>query len=214
MVLNFWAGLCPPCRAEMPEFQAFANEYEGRALVLGVDLGQFFALGSEEDAVTLLNELGVTYPAGATGDANVVRELEVLGLPATFFIAADGSLHRKWQVCPERRQTCGNHRRDAGTVGRHGGNGMADNTITFGCNLSVDNFWDLPEFAKRAEDLGFDRVAIGEHVMDGQPAASHGDGIAGHGGGGGSDHAAAGAHGHRDRAAIPSGDAGQTGGNG
>ncbi|CAI8005480.1 FMNH(2)-dependent dimethylsulfone monooxygenase [Geodia barretti] len=46
---------------------------------------------------------------------------------------------------------------------------MADNTITFGCNLSVDNFWDLPEFAKRAEDLGFDRVAIGEHVMDGNP---------------------------------------------
>lgn len=97
VVLNFWAGLCPPCRAEMPEFQAFADEYDGRALVLGVDLGQFFALGSEEDAVTLLNELGVTYPAGATGDANVVRELEVLGLPATFFIAADGSLHRKWQ---------------------------------------------------------------------------------------------------------------------
>lgn len=97
VVLNFWAGLCPPCRAEMPEFQAFANEYEGRAVLVGVDLGQFFALGSEEDAVALLNELGVTYPAGATGDGNVVRELGVLGLPATFFIAADGSLHRKWQ---------------------------------------------------------------------------------------------------------------------
>ena len=46
---------------------------------------------------------------------------------------------------------------------------MADNTITFGCNLSVDNFWDLPDFARRAEDLGFDRVSIGEHVMDGNP---------------------------------------------
>ena len=23
MVLNFWAGLCPPCRAEMPQFQLF-----------------------------------------------------------------------------------------------------------------------------------------------------------------------------------------------
>ena len=96
VVLNFWAGLCPPCRAEMPEFQSFADEYAGRALVVGVDLGPFFSLGSQEDAVRLLNELSVTYPAGYTDDANVVRELGVLGLPATFFINADGSLHRKW----------------------------------------------------------------------------------------------------------------------
>ena len=97
VVLNFWAGLCPPCRAEMPEFQAFADEYAGRALVVGVDLGQFFSLGGQEDAVQLLNELSVTYPAGYTEDPNVVRELGVLGLPATIFISADGSLHRKWQ---------------------------------------------------------------------------------------------------------------------
>ena len=97
VVLNFWAGLCPPCRAEMPEFQDFADEYDGRATLVGVDLGQFFALGSEADAIALLQELGVTYPAGATDDGNVVRELGVLGLPATFFVAADGSLHRKWQ---------------------------------------------------------------------------------------------------------------------
>ena len=97
VVLNFWAGLCPPCRAEMPEFQAFADEYAGRALVLGVDLGQFFSLGGQEDAKKLLSELSVSYPAGYTEDASVVRELGVLGLPATFFIAPDGSLHRKWQ---------------------------------------------------------------------------------------------------------------------
>ena len=81
----------------MPEFQAFANEYDGRAVLVGVDLGQFFALGSEEQAIALLSELGITYPAGSTDDGNLVRELGVLGLPATFFIAADGSLHRKWQ---------------------------------------------------------------------------------------------------------------------
>lgn len=97
IVLNFWAGLCPPCRAEMPEFQHFSEEYEGRALVVGVDLGPFFSLGTQEDAMKLLNELEVRYPAGYTGDANVVRELGVLGLPATFFVNADGSLHRKWQ---------------------------------------------------------------------------------------------------------------------
>ena len=46
---------------------------------------------------------------------------------------------------------------------------MAEDTITFGCNLSVENYWDVAEFARRAEGLGFDRVAVGEHVMDGNP---------------------------------------------
>ena len=46
---------------------------------------------------------------------------------------------------------------------------MPNDTVTFGCNLSVDNYWNVGEFARRAEDLGFDRVSIGEHVMDGKP---------------------------------------------
>lgn len=96
VVLNFWAGLCPPCRAEMPEFQRFADEYAGRALVVGVDLGQFFRLGSQDEAKALLNDLGVSYPAGYTDDASVVRELLITNLPATLFITADGVLHRKW----------------------------------------------------------------------------------------------------------------------
>lgn len=96
VVLNFWAGLCPPCRAEMPEFQHFADDYAGRALVVGIDLGQFFSLGSQEAALALLDDLAVSYPAGYTDDASVVRELGITGLPATLFITADGALHRKW----------------------------------------------------------------------------------------------------------------------
>ncbi len=41
--------------------------------------------------------------------------------------------------------------------------------ITFGVSLSVDDYWDIPEFARRAEDLGFGRVSMGEHIMDGNP---------------------------------------------
>ena len=41
--------------------------------------------------------------------------------------------------------------------------------LTFGCNLSLDNYWDVGEFAKYAESLGFDRIPTGEHVMDGNP---------------------------------------------
>ena len=41
--------------------------------------------------------------------------------------------------------------------------------ITFGCSLSVEDYWDVPEFARRAEAMGFERVSMGEHVMDGNP---------------------------------------------
>jgi len=96
VVLNYWAGLCPPCRAEMPEFQEFGDEYEGRVVLVGVDMGQFLRLGSKEDAQKLLAELGVSYPAGFTDDGGVVESHRVLGLPTTVFINADGTLHRKW----------------------------------------------------------------------------------------------------------------------
>ena len=46
---------------------------------------------------------------------------------------------------------------------------MAGPTITFGVALSVENYWDVPEFARRAEDLGYGRVTMGEHIMDGNP---------------------------------------------
>jgi probable F420-dependent oxidoreductase len=46
---------------------------------------------------------------------------------------------------------------------------MANNKITFGVNLSVDNYWDVPEFARRAEEMGYGRVTMGEHIMDGNP---------------------------------------------
>ena len=41
--------------------------------------------------------------------------------------------------------------------------------LTFGCGLAVEGYWDVPEFARRAEALGFDRITMGEHLMDGNP---------------------------------------------
>jgi len=41
--------------------------------------------------------------------------------------------------------------------------------LTFGCSLGVEGYWDVAQFAQRAEALGFDRVSIGEHVIDGNP---------------------------------------------
>ena len=96
VVLNFWAALCPPCRAEMPEFERVHEERGNEVTILGVDIGPQQRLGTREEGQALLQELGVTYPAGTTFDDSVVRGFEIFGMPTTFFIAADGTVVRKW----------------------------------------------------------------------------------------------------------------------
>ena len=46
---------------------------------------------------------------------------------------------------------------------------MPTPNLTFGCNMSLDDYWDVGEFAKYAEPLGYDRITTGEHIMDGTP---------------------------------------------
>lgn len=96
VVLNFWAGLCPPCRAEMPDFQRLYTERgKGAFTLIGVDIGPFIGLGSREEGKALLRALGVTFPAGTTFDPRTVRNYEILGMPTTVFITADGRIWRK-----------------------------------------------------------------------------------------------------------------------
>ena len=95
LVLNFWAGLCPPCRAEMPQFQVFYEEFKDDIMLLGIDIGIFTGLGSRSDAESLLRELGVTYPAGWTDDGSVPRKYGVTAMPTTVFITSDGKIFEK-----------------------------------------------------------------------------------------------------------------------
>ena len=46
---------------------------------------------------------------------------------------------------------------------------MSGPDLTFGCSLAVEGYWDVPEFARKAEAMGFDRITMGEHLMDGNP---------------------------------------------
>ncbi len=95
VVLNFWAGLCPPCRAEMPDFQRLYEQPDRKFALIGVDIGPFIGLGSRDDARALLRALKITYPAGTTFDIRTIRNYEILGMPTTVFITADGRIWRK-----------------------------------------------------------------------------------------------------------------------
>jgi thiol-disulfide isomerase/thioredoxin len=96
VVLNLWAALCPLCRREMPDLQKAHEAYGDEVLVLGIDVGSYVGLGSKENAIELMRELGIGYPNGTTEDASIMRDYQVLGTPANYFLKPNGEVWRKW----------------------------------------------------------------------------------------------------------------------
>ena len=96
VVLNFWAGLCPPCRAEMPDLQLFHDQFKNEITLIGVDLGPHLGLGTQNDAENLLKSLNITYITGSPDDSDVIIDYDVLAMPTTVFIDSHGNIFRKW----------------------------------------------------------------------------------------------------------------------
>ena len=96
IVLNYWASSCPPCAAEMPEFEQVWQQYQDRVLFFGLDVGGFAGFGGPEESKKELKRLGVTYPAAAAPDFNAIVRLQVKALPSTDFIDLDGNIQNNW----------------------------------------------------------------------------------------------------------------------
>lgn len=97
VVLNYFAGLCPLCRAELPDFQRlYTDSAKDKLTLIGVDVGSFVGLGSRDDGKALLRELKITFPAGTIFSADGFRRYGILGMPTTIFITADGKILRKY----------------------------------------------------------------------------------------------------------------------
>lgn len=96
VVLNFWAGNCPPCRGEMPALQRVYDRHGDEVVFLGLDVGVFTGLGTRSSALALLNELDITYPAGAPPGRTAVSNYTVVSMPTTVFFGADGDIFQRW----------------------------------------------------------------------------------------------------------------------
>ena len=94
VVLNFWAGLCPPCVKEMPDLQKLHDEYKDRIILFGLDVGPFTQLGTREDGKELMEELKITYPAGSTREPKVTQNYKVTSMPTTVFIKPNREILR------------------------------------------------------------------------------------------------------------------------
>jgi len=86
-VLNLWASWCGPCAKELPMFAAVDRETADRVLFLGVDTAD-----RQDAAFQTLIDAGVHFPSVYDPQRKVQKHLGLVGLPATVFLRADGSI--------------------------------------------------------------------------------------------------------------------------
>lgn len=88
VVLNFWASWCPPCRAEMPEFERVWQTYRDQGVVfVGV------ATSDQTDkAQAFLRESKVSYPNVLDAGNDVALMFSANSLPTTVFIDREGRI--------------------------------------------------------------------------------------------------------------------------
>lgn len=88
VVLNFWGSWCGPCRAEAPLLaEAWAREQGNGIAFIGLTYQD-----TEQGARRFMAEYGLTYPNGPDVGNKWSRRYSVQGIPATFFIDAEGML--------------------------------------------------------------------------------------------------------------------------
>ena len=91
VLLNFWATWCGPCRAEMPHFIEWQQQYGALGLqVVGVSIDD-----SEPPVRAFARNLRLNYPV-VMGDGRLVEEYGgILGVPVTFLIDRQGIIRAR-----------------------------------------------------------------------------------------------------------------------
>ncbi len=99
MVVNFFASWCPPCVAEMPDFQRVHLDVQDRVRFVGLNTQDNLAAAQD-----LVASTGVSYDIGLDPDGELFRDFEVIAMPSTFFVDADGAIvHRHAGLMTEQQ---------------------------------------------------------------------------------------------------------------
>lgn len=91
IVLNFWASWCPPCKAELPDFDKACKAYEGKVTFLMINLtdGQRETV---EVAKSFIEDKGYTFPVYFDTKYEASYKYGLSSIPQTFFLNENGEV--------------------------------------------------------------------------------------------------------------------------
>ncbi|MCX6438513.1 MAG: TlpA disulfide reductase family protein [Actinobacteria bacterium] len=89
-IINVWGSWCGPCKEEIPILRSFYEKAQGKLALVGVDVEE----ASIEDGRKFVENYGITWPNLFDSDGKS-RVYFGMGVPVTWFIAADGSVAYK-----------------------------------------------------------------------------------------------------------------------
>jgi thiol-disulfide isomerase/thioredoxin len=90
MIVNVWGSWCGPCKEEIPILRSFYGKAKDKVALIGVDVEE----ASINDGRRFVEENGITWPNLYDSDGSS-RQYFGMGVPVTWFIAADGSVAGK-----------------------------------------------------------------------------------------------------------------------
>jgi peroxiredoxin len=88
VLINAWATWCPPCQEEMPDLNAYYQQYRSQGfVVLAVNAGETAAQAS-----AYAQQYGLTFPVLLDPQENLMDLLHINDFPTSILVGRDGKV--------------------------------------------------------------------------------------------------------------------------